>query len=80
MIVSKPEYHDLVAAAPDDRWIKSSLSDNSGPYCVEIADVGDGVIAVRDSTHPEGPVLAYTKSEIAAFIAGAKAGEFDHLI
>jgi hypothetical protein len=35
------------------------------------------VIAVRDSKHPEGPVLLFTQAEWDAFVAGAKGGEFD---
>ena len=37
-------------------------------------------VAVRDSRDPRGPALIYTRAEIAAFLAGAKAGEFDDLI
>lgn len=60
-------------------WRKSSKSDNSGPYCVELADTGGGV-AVRDSKDPAGPRLNFTRREIRAFVEGAKAGEFDDLI
>ncbi len=38
-----------------------------------------GAVAVRNSRDPHGPALVYTRAEIAAFIAGAKAGEFDDL-
>ena len=57
-------------------WQKST---RSGPYsdnCVEIAFV-DGAIAMRDSKHPEGPVLLFTAEEWDAFVEGAKDGEFD---
>ncbi|TMM40234.1 MAG: DUF397 domain-containing protein [Actinobacteria bacterium] len=57
-------------------WRKSSAS---GPYsdnCVEVAFV-DEAIAVRDSKHPEGPVLLFTQAEWDAFVGGAKDGEFD---
>ena len=56
---------------------KSTFSDNNG--CVELADVGDGTVAVRDSKDPSGPVLRFTRHEMAAWVAGAKAGEFDDL-
>ena len=39
-----------------------------------------GEIAVRNSRFPGGPVLVYTRAEIAAFLAGAKDGEFDHVL
>jgi hypothetical protein len=35
------------------------------------------VIAVRDSKDPSGPVLSYPVEAWAAFIEGAKSGEFD---
>lgn len=77
VIVSKPQHVDAVRAAAD--WVKSSRSDNSGPYCVELAKAGE-VVAVRDSKNPHGPVLVFTPDEFGAFLAGAKDGEFDHLI
>jgi Domain of unknown function (DUF397) len=43
---------------------------------VEVAAVGGGM-AMRDSDHPEGPVLLFTKAEWDAFVAGARAHEFD---
>jgi len=57
-------------------WIKASRSDAGD--CVEVRPA-DGGIAVRDSKHPGGPQLSFTKSEWAAFVAGVRAGEFDHL-
>lgn len=68
--------------APADQlgvtWRKSINSNPSGA-CVEVAVLPDGEIAVRNSRHPSGPALVYTRAEIAAFLAGAKAGEFDDL-
>jgi hypothetical protein len=59
-------------------WRKSRASNPSGS-CVEIAGLPDGEIAVRNSRYPSGPALIYTRAEIAAFLAGAKAGEFEDL-
>jgi len=56
-------------------WRKSSVSGNNGA-CLEVAKTQDGR-AVRDSKDPDGPVLTFTQTEWIAFIAGAKAGEFD---
>ncbi len=61
-------------------WQKSRRSNPSG-NCVEMAELPDGRgIAVRNSRDPEGPALIYTLEEIAAFIAGARDGDFDNLI
>jgi hypothetical protein len=59
-------------------WIKSSLS-FSNSNCVEIANLPDGGVGVRDSKDLEGPVLRFTPDEWRAFLDGAKAGEFDSL-
>ncbi|HEV2451539.1 MAG TPA: DUF397 domain-containing protein [Streptosporangiaceae bacterium] len=37
----------------------------------------DYVITMRDSDHPEGPVLKFTQAEWDAFVAGVRDGEFD---
>jgi hypothetical protein len=42
--------------------------------CVEVGFAGGGV-HVRDSKHPDGPVLTFTRSEWDAFIRGVQAGE-----
>ena len=60
-------------------WQKSGRSNPSG-NCVELAGLPDGGVAMRNSRHPDGPVLVYTRDEIAAFVGGARDGDFDNLI
>jgi hypothetical protein len=60
-------------------WRKSQASNPNGD-CVELAHLQTGSIAVRNSRDPRGPALIYTQAEIAAFIRGAKDGEFDDMI
>lgn len=60
----------------DVSWRKSRHSGALG-NCVEVAPLSNGDIAVRNSRFPDGPALVYTRAEIAAFLAGAKDGEFD---
>ncbi|MFJ3695471.1 DUF397 domain-containing protein [Streptomyces sp. NPDC090052] len=60
------------------RWFKSSYSANGG-QCVEVAAdliASRGVVPVRDSKNPGGPVLGLTAGSFAIFVAGVKAGEF----
>lgn len=60
------------------RWRKSRESNPSG-NCVEVAELPDGAIAMRNSRDPQGPALVYTRAEIAAFLTGVRNGEFDDL-
>jgi hypothetical protein len=75
------EPHNGMAATALDPldWFKSRHSNPSG-NCVEVACLPTGEIAVRNSRHPAGPVLLYTRAEMAAFLRGAKDGEFDRIL
>ena len=50
-------------------WRKSTYSNGTGGNCVEVADLPDGR-AVRDSKHPQGPVLVFTRDAWRAFLQG----------
>ncbi|WP_219414967.1 DUF397 domain-containing protein [Pseudonocardia nigra] len=65
---------DLSALA----WRKSSYSGDNG-NCVELAPLADGTVAIRDSKHPDGGVLIFTRAEVDAWVKGVRAGEFDDL-
>ncbi|MFJ2898172.1 DUF397 domain-containing protein [Streptomyces sp. NPDC087218] len=61
------------------RWFKSSYSNNGGD-CIEVAAnlaASLGVIPVRDSKNPNGPVLNTSTTSFTTFVASIKAGEFD---
>lgn len=58
----------------DNEWCKSSYSQGNG-NCLEARLVG-GVVQVRESEAPE-VITTTTPANWAAFLDGAKAGEFD---
>jgi hypothetical protein len=61
------------------RWRRSRFSNPDGDG-LEVAALPSGEVAVRNSRDPGAPVLIYTPAEMAAFISGARDGEFDDLI
>jgi hypothetical protein len=63
----------------DAAWQKATYSNPTG-NCFELAKLPDGRIAVRNSRYPSGPALVYERAELAAFLDGAKAGEFDGML
>ena len=60
------------------QWRKAAASTGNGA-CVELAAGEAGAVYLRDSKDPEGAVLKFTRREIAAFLEGARGGEFDDL-
>jgi hypothetical protein len=57
-------------------WRKSTLS-GSENNCVEVAFLGGGTVAVRNSKRPEAGVTMFSSDEWQAFVGGVKQGEFD---
>ncbi|MGY6018482.1 DUF397 domain-containing protein [Streptomyces spinosirectus] len=49
-------------------WRKSTHSDGNGGNCVEVADGVPGVVPVRDSKVPHGPVVVVGPAAWAAFV------------
>ncbi|MEU9745853.1 DUF397 domain-containing protein [Streptomyces niveus] len=62
----------------DPQFFKSSYSSNGGD-CIEVAAnlaVSHGIVPVRDSKNPTGPVLNFSAGSFASFTAGVHAGKF----
>jgi hypothetical protein len=59
---------DITGAA----WRKSSHSGGASGNCVEVA-TADRTVTVRDSKHPDGPVLAFGLHDWQRFAAQVKA-------
>jgi hypothetical protein len=55
-------------------WRISTYSGQTG-NCVEVASVVPGVVAVRDSKDPDGPVLTFGPAAWQAFTAWVTTGE-----
>ncbi|MYS90426.1 MULTISPECIES: DUF397 domain-containing protein [Streptomyces] len=49
-------------------WRKSSYSDGGDNNCLEVADGHPGVVPVRDSKQPDGPILVFGESPWASFL------------
>lgn len=49
-------------------WRKSSYSDGGGTNCVEVADGVPGIVPVRDSKTPDGPVIVFRAASWTAFL------------
>jgi hypothetical protein len=59
----------------DAQWITAPGADPNDR--IEIADLPDGGMALRNPADPHGAVQRYNAREWAAFLAGVRDGEFD---
>ena len=67
-----------MSEVPTTAWIKASRS-GAQNSCVEMRGHA-GFVEVRDTKQRgEGPILGLTRAQFAAWLDGAKHGEFDHL-
>jgi hypothetical protein len=55
-------------------WRIATMSQDTN--CVQVRGDHD-MIVIGNSRFPDGPFLSYTRDEWAAFLDGAKKGEFD---
>ena len=69
-------------AVVNGRYLKSTFS-NGNAGCLSFAQA-DGLIGFQDDKLPpaerKARTLIFDQNEMAAFIAGAKNGDFDHLL
>ena len=56
----------------DARWRSSTRSGAGGGSCVEVADNLPGVVGLRDSKDPDGPVLLLPPAAFRDFVEFAK--------
>ncbi|MFF2547148.1 DUF397 domain-containing protein [Kitasatospora sp. NPDC058063] len=61
-------------------WQKSSYSNaEGGNNCLELAAGTDGLCHLRESDAPD-IIVTMSTAQLRAFLLGAQAGEFDHLV
>ncbi|CAL9308853.1 DUF397 domain-containing protein [Streptomyces sp. SudanB52_2052] len=53
-------------------WRKSSYSEGGANDCLEVADDHPGIVPVRDSKQPHGPVVVFGAQPWALFLAGVR--------
>ncbi|WP_299530491.1 DUF397 domain-containing protein [uncultured Streptomyces sp.] len=56
----------------DAQWCTSSYSGTNGGDCVEVAANLTGIVPVRDSKNPTGPVVAVGADAWTAFVDGLR--------
>lgn len=72
---AEPTHADVIAELQktQGKWRRQKLSR------IENRELPDGTVAVRDSKTPEARTVLFTPAEMAAWINGCKAGEFNDL-
>lgn len=58
-------------------WESSLFCGPNGGNCVEVNVHTEGFVGLRDGKLAAGPVLVFDDEEWDAFLAGARAGQFD---
>lgn len=68
---------DLSEELATAHWRKASKSGGNGGDCIEVAPLSGGRVGIRDTEAPEKGAFVVGGSVWAAFVDGAKNGEFD---
>ncbi|MBX9360523.1 DUF397 domain-containing protein [Streptomyces sp. WAC04114] len=50
------------------QWRKSSYSGDQGGQCLEVAEMPEDTVAIRDSKTPAGPILTLDPAAFTTFI------------
>jgi hypothetical protein len=58
-------------------WHKATASGAGNGQCVEVKQTATAVHVRDTKDHGDGPIHTYTHAEWAAFLDGARKGEFD---
>ena len=72
-----PPHSEMQAVELTGPWRKATYSNQGN--CFELARTGGGVALRNSRNHAQG-ILLFSQSELAAFLAGCKDGEFDDLL
>jgi hypothetical protein len=64
--------HETIFDLSRARWHKSSHSNGGEGGCIEVADNLPGVVGVRDSKDPSGPVLTFAPEAWQGFLRSLK--------
>jgi hypothetical protein len=61
---------------PNPRWRTSSYSADRAE-CIEVAELGEDTIGIRDSKDPDGPALRFSRASAAAWLRAHRRAELD---
>jgi hypothetical protein len=57
----------------ESNWRKSSYSGDQGGECIEVAELAEASVAIRDSKTPAGPILTLDPATFTTFVNWASA-------
>ncbi|MGW1804202.1 DUF397 domain-containing protein [Streptomyces sp. NPDC002078] len=52
----------------ESKWRKSSYSGDQGGECIEVAELAEATVAIRDSKTPAGPILTLDPAAFTTFV------------